>query len=491
MKVDGQQVVGRNPIVEIPARPIPQPTHSAAIARPPSTVSPATVAAASPKPPQTPQDMQAAQRRAMTAALPEPKVQDQKVDLTYGRMSYRVGELVWYNTGITWALGVVVRRWTDRTKPLPVGRRYLLQPLAAPFQPQTQVVIDAEVSMRPWLAWSPPAFCHSRLNLPNPPTFASMDWNALVSGRYGPPDSNMEIVKVDASILAARAIDATYTPFGYLGSQPLPTTKPGANAHFTTHKISWNGIYFGGERIWVGDPVRLRMSTNEGVLVVHQIHESPAPQPTSTTPTSISLIGNIITCSTLASDAVTPDRQHLVPQRMREDLELRNRAAQATGGPESYWRLVTLGHRLELSEIKGRWYESTIMGPIVGQQPSYEACLRSGQTQSVALTFNMRTDVNNSAGNRCESRSLAFGRSVPETTRLVEGMDEPSANELPRAPDQPQQQPQAQQSDFDAQMNDGQGNGLDDFMDLSGMEGGDSMPGFGQEYASQGSNYFQ
>ena len=503
MKVDNQQVVGRNPIVEIPARPPSQTTPNTAFSRPsPSTSSSATVAA-SPKPqtPQTAPSTQAqhlAQRQAMSQAMPAPpKSADQVVDLTYGRMNFRVGELVWYNVGATWALGIISRRWTIRTQPLPSGRRYMIQPLAAPHQPQQQVIVNAESSMRPWLAWSAPAFCHPRLNQGIPPTFNTMDWSALVNGHYG--ESNPDIVKIDASILAARAIDGSYTPFGYISNNTLPISKPGSNPHFTTHRLYWNGIYLGGERIWLGDPVRLRISPNEDVLVVKQIIETPADQPTPATPTKIMLVGDIFSCSTLASDALSAEKLQLLPDRMRQDLEARNRAIQGMGIPKSYWKLLKTGQPAEISEIKGRWYETSLMAPIVNNQASYEDCIRSGQTDSVARSFNMRADMNRSAGTRCEPRPQAFGRAVPDSMRLIEGLEEPPANELLRSVQPPQQQPQAQpqaqqtpiQSEFDAQMaeQDDQGDGIDQYMDLSGMEEHNSMPGFGQEYGSQGS-YF-
>jgi hypothetical protein len=328
-----------------------------------------------------------------------------------------------------------------------------------------------------------------------------------MTGRYGP--STNDIVKVDASILAARAIDATYTPFGPLKSSPVANVQAGATPHHTTHQINWTGVYLGGERIWLGDAVRLRMSTNEDVLVVDQIIERPAqfnPAPghgAAAAPTKVLLTGNIFSCSTLPADAVPADRQHLIPARMRDDLEARNRSIQAIRGPKSYWKLIQSGHAVDLADVKGRWYETSIMRPIVAGQTSYDECVRQGETDSVARSFNPRVEMNRTAGHRFDSRQAAFGRAVPEHTRLMEGLDAPPSSEVPSRP-QPQQPPAAQQhepqqqqipiqSNFDTQMGGqqehGDGSLVDQFMDLDGIEGGNSMPGFGQEYGSQ-ANFF-
>jgi hypothetical protein len=325
-----------------------------------------------------------------------------------------------------------------------------------------------------------------------------MDWNALIRGEYGA--SNNQIAIVDASILAARAIDATYTPFGYINASPFGNTQAAANPSYNTHQISWNGVYLGGERIWLGDPVRLRISTNEDVLVVSQIIERPAqfsnPQQQQLAPTKVLLTGNVFSCSTLAGDAVPADRQHLIPARMREDLEARNKAIQMIRGPKSYWKLMQSGHAVDLSDVKGRWYETSIMAPIVNGQASYDDCVRTGQLDSVARSFNARADMQRTAGKRCDTREAAIGRAAPENTRLIEGVEPPV--EQPQAqpqPPQPQQQPQ-QMSEFEVQMAAAAGGHqehgdalVDQFMDLGGMEG-DSMPGFGQEYGGQGA-YFQ
>ncbi|KIV99610.1 uncharacterized protein PV09_08785 [Verruconis gallopava] len=523
MKVESQkaeQAVNKMPAVEIPARSTAQQLAPATAHSKPATQSITAPAASPPRQQATPQQNpqqrvsqphapqqqapqpQAPQRQLEVATLPTPKDIDQQIDTTYGQFSFRLGELVWFNRGAAWALGVVIRRWMLRNMPPHHSRRYVIQPLSAPFLPQNTVIIEIETAMRPWLAWSPPIFCHQGLNQGPQPTFSTVDWNAVVSGRYGP--SNDEIVIVDASIMAARAIDSTYTPFGYLKSSPITQVQSDAQPHYTTHQMFWNGVYIGGERVWVGDPVRLRASNSEDVLVISQIIERPlqfiSTQPTA--PTKVLLTGNVISCSTLPSDAVTPDRQHLVPQRMREDLEARNKAIQAIGGPKSFWKILQYGQVVDVADVKGRWYETSIMAPIVNQQPNYSDCVRDGQTDSVARSFNGRIDVNRTAGIRHDKRESAFGRAVPEGLRLIEGTEPPTpAMEIAPRTEPPQQQqqlpPQSQphvhhmpmQTEFDTQMSgNDQADGLDQFIDL-GEEETESMTAFGQPYGSQGS-YF-
>jgi hypothetical protein len=177
---------------------------------------------------------------------------------------------------------------------------------------------------------------------------------------------------------------------------------------------------------------------------------------------------------------------------MREDLEARNKGIQAIGGPKSYWKLIQVGQVVDLANIKGRWYETSILAPIVNSQASYDNCVRSGQTDSVARSFNGRVDLGGTAGLRHETREGAFSRAVPADARLVDGIEPPPPAELPKT-EQPQPAPRPQpqqmpmQSDFDTQMG-GQEHSdhlVSEFMNLGDIEG-ESTPSFGQEYASQG-----
>jgi hypothetical protein len=299
---------------------------------------------------------------------------------------------------------------------------------------------------------------------------------------------------IDGSILAARRIDSSYTLFGFVKS--IPATKQDmSNSVSAANEMHWNGVYFGSEKIWVGEPVRLRMSSGEDVLVISDIVERS--QPAFNTPAQstikVTLVGDIYTCSTVPPNSQQPQTdERVIPLRMREDLRARNRASALVNGPTYFWKLMQTRANLDLGDAKGRWYEATIMLPIVNGAQVYANALRTGTIESVERHLNGRTDHSRAIGTRTESREAAFGHAVPTGTRVIEGTDVPQPHELPseHLPQPMQMQysagDTAQADSVMAGVGPEQGGAalVDEFMNLDGMEQ-DPMPGFGQDYGSQ------
>lgn len=436
--------------------------------------------------------------------LPMTKNPDQRVDLEYKSFMYRPGELVWFDRGQAWGLGAILRRWTPREPTAGDAKYfYVVQSLSHPNGYEQPLVKSSHASMRPWLAWSVPKYTSDGLNnLPQPPQYQTADWDGLLRGRYGRGDP-----QVDASIMAAQMIDSTYTPFDKIKM---------VQAEGGIVETHYSGLYLGAEKIWVGDPVRLGLGTGTDILVVHSVVErrQVSAMTSQVISQSCKVVGDIYRLNhdvhhdaQVPTQASTNNNPHR-PQRLTEDLAYRNARSIQKRRMASYWKLIIAQRPVELEYIKGRWYEASLLLPILNKQQFDQAAER-GDIQESTLWMNSRGDCQNSNRPdhlpkiprddiRVETRREAFGRSLPPNAQIENGI---------QPPDMPNTAPQSHKMDVDsaggtaataieidprfetadnisAQQHQPQG-GLDDFMNLDGMDDG-NMPGFGQDYGSQG-----
>lgn len=462
--------------------------------------------------------------------LPKSKNPDQHIDSQYHTFTYRPGEVVWFQRGQAWGLGAVLRRWRTANNQF----HYTVQPLSWPGHYSEAVTKSSDLEMRPWLAWSVPRFTNDALNhLRDPPMYETADWQGMMQKRYGNGD-----LEVDGSILAAKAIDSTYTPF-HLNKVTEP--EPGV-----TEK-HYDAIYLGAEKIWTGDPIRLQIGSGTDIMVVHSIIET-LRSPSSTTntphppPQTCHFLGDLYTLSStphpnpsIPSPASPSNNPHL-PPRMTQDLAHRNARSIPTKNTASFWHLVAPRQRLDLHAAKGRWYEATRILPVL-QPASYAEAARTGSIQEASLWMNSRGDCLNSnrpAGSpklekfnrRRETRLEALGQAVPPHTEIMEGLAPPSSvmgnldpalsgasaagfggerhagqSELqmeidPKfdsASDAEGAKQHAGAGGAGRQAGSGQG-GLEDFMDLGEMDSAEGMQGFGRDYGGggqrQGGGYY-
>ncbi|KAK4574569.1 hypothetical protein LTR86_001410 [Recurvomyces mirabilis] len=432
-------------------------------------------------------------------ALPKPRNADQQLDRRYYNFMYRAGELVWFKRGQAWGLGTVLRRWLQN-QGHPNQYHYLVQPLSYPGHNTSASIKCSDAEFRPWLAWSVPKFTHDGLNhLPLPAHYNSADWQGIAQKRYGHGE-----LEVDASILAAKAVDATYTPFEAIkSSEPEPGTT----------EASYNGIYLGAEQVWVGDPVRLQVGSGTDIMIIHTIIERARGTPAASS-SSLNLIGDIYRLTSVthrpgdnnphvySSTSGQNDNPYL-PPRLIEDLRDRNNHSIAARGTASYWKLTTAKAKIGLNDVKGRWYEASLLLPIL-QQGQYEALSRKGDVQEATLWMNARGDCQNSnkpadqptrpvVNTRKATRQEAFGRAIPSGAEIKFGVQPPLPDNVDPAlqaggagnDDIMQIDPRFDTADYDgrAQGADPAASGLDEFMNLDAAD----MPGFGQDYASQAS----
>ena len=370
-----------------------------------------------------------APQQLIAAHLPQISSFEQKIDLESGKFAFRNGELVWFcREQETWGLAVIVQRWLSHGK-----ANYMVEALSYPNGYVAPKAIDIESDVRPFLAWSPPDYINESLRQPTV-TFDNADWPRLAGTALASGLVDNQLL-IDASILAARKIEGSYTLL-----EPGLVLKNEINVQIRR----WNGMYLGAERIWVGDPVRIRAGV-EDVFVVHQILERITSGTGYFTNTTVTLMGERWTTREVAPGRALPPVQANIPMRMSKDIEYRNAFAAAARQPQVYWELLDKNKTFELANVRGRWYESSMLLPILDPPAVFAANKAAGRVGSSNPRLNHRGEsIGSSRENvRKMNREDAFVRAVPAATRIVTGtIDPPPGNEIQQPPQQAQAQPQ-------------------------------------------------
>lgn len=391
--------------------PIRRPSTGTPVAQSPVT-QPATPTASLPNTPQI-----KAPPRIEPTPLPQPRSLDQQIDGQYGKFVARPGEVVWFRrAGGAFGLGLVIRRWTSANGTN--NGMYSVQPLSYPGHNPAQEVVEAGGDVKPWLAWSVPSCTFEYLRQNPQITYRQANWKVLVSGQWeGHPE-------VDASILAAKSIDVTYTPF-----ERLKTISNNG-----VEERHWNGIFYGAEKIWRGEPVRLRFGLGSDILVISEIIEKVSP--VSNNPLNVSsrveLRGDVYSYATLPAPnpkaPPTPPPDDHVPMRMREDMHWRNQTLLRSANELCYWKLISANQRVALEDLKGRWYEISVLF----QDFFYESVRKKeGGNGSWMNARGDATGMSTEPGAPQPDRLAAFGEAIPGQLRLVDGLDPPSDHEKP------------------------------------------------------------
>lgn len=363
-------------------------------------------------------------------AAPSTQSLEQQFDSQAGSpYLYRPGELVWWENDPSnnWRLGVISRRGLINNKP-----RYLVQPLSNPLQVQPHRIKDKESSLRPWLAWSLP---ETTIPLLQHKHYDEIPWDRVVRGEFDQGQPGREYV-VDGSILAARVIDASYSLFE---RNERALAGPG--------EVHYNGMFLGGEKVWVGEPVRIKAPSVSGhmpeivVLIISKLIER-----TTGAASAVTVIGDVYKWVEMPtpyrSRAEWPTPQ--LPPRMVSDLRFRNEVADmAKTGIWYEWRLLEPQAKKTLSEIKGRWYETQALLPILSGEQKFRQDAAAGKLLDANEWMNSRRDNNIVAEQRRKNRADTFGRAVPGDFKVSRGLDGEPAEDL--FPDQMQPGLQGQQ----------------------------------------------
>ena len=329
------------------------------------------------------------------------------MDSRYRRYIYRIGELVWFNRGTAWGLALVVKRDSIRENQQQGAgyrARFLVQPLSHPLAHPEPKLMASDDAIRPWLAWSAPGPTH-RLLAGKP--YSGVDWKAVLDGQFGQGDA-----EVDGSILAAKQIDDSFS-----------LLSPLANNTLTTGERTYLALFLGGEKLYVGEPVRLRINQGQDIIVIHEIIEKLKPNSTNIHLASVHVVGDIYRLVTVPYDPA--NSKHInnpqLPARMRADLDFRNSVTTPTKRQHSYWKLLQASARLTIADLKGRWYESSLLLPILRTNQVFASEIQRGEITDVGDWINGRGDANAAAGKtgtRYRERLEAVGKAVPAGVKL-------------------------------------------------------------------------
>jgi hypothetical protein len=124
------------------------------------------------------------------------------------------------------------------------------------------------------------------------------------------------------------------------------------------------------------------------------------------------------------------------------------------------WRLLEPAARKGLADIKGRWYETRTLLPILRSPEKFQEDVNKGRTSDSGEFMNGRRDNNQVPEQRKKNRRETLGQAVPLNFKVSRGLDGPPADDVfPDDPSlaqvqQPQQQQQqrTQQGTFDGDM---------------------------------------
>ena len=462
-----------NPVVIVPKRQMPVENIQKSVNKPVPSPSPAL----------TPAPRMATSSVATPSPLAAARSYEQDQDAHYSKYLFRPGELVWFNRGNAWGLSIIVKRTLFKDQRQMDRPKYLVQPLSHPFDHPPSKVILQEDLLRPWLAWSAPSPTHQSLGAAGL-TYNTIDWKAVIGGRYGNGDA-----EVDGSIFAAKAIDDSFTLIEPLSNNTATTV--------TTGERFYNGIYLGGEKVWVSEPIRLRLGNGQDIMIVHHIVERLKPGSTNAASAMIQFVGDVYRFTTVnyTPGFEAPDSRHL-PSRFKQDLDCRNRATISIKRTVSYWKLVQAAARLGIAEVKGRWYESSVLLPILRGAQDFTNDLRCGEINDVGQWMNGRGDSSGVSvpkpGTRHFDRLEAFGKAVPQGTRISKGLDGPKEENIfpvePAPPAPPQvalteEQRQPIHQGIQQGVSDGD---IAEFMDLDRLE-----DRYVQQYVENGGLFFE
>ena len=379
---------------------------------------------------------------------PTPPVQatnsEQVLDSQPNKFMFRPGEVVWYqrNSDRGGAVGLAVVTARELLKDLNRTSRaaYNVQPLSHPFHHPPAVLVRDEQHLKPWLAFSPPENFHESLRKINI-SFQEIPWRQILDGVYGEGDT-----EADGSIFAAKTADASYTPFDVVSQTPTET--------------KYNGVFLGGEKIWRGEALRLKQGNGKDIIILSEIVEKPTASASSgglqqqqqqqqQPAVELSFVGDIYSYRSNPHPSKQMPRNTYLPARVQQDLEFRNSASMARGKGGNYWKFLAPLARLSIADIKGRWYESRNMIPILHGPDALAQAVREGEVEDIGDSLNSRGDSSAIVApdkRRRATRLDAFGLAVPQGT-VFGGSITPQVPQQVgmQAPIQQPQQPQQQQ----------------------------------------------
>ena len=298
---------------------------------------------------------------------------------------FRTGELVWFQNGNTWRLGIVASAQ---------ARGYELLPIGHSMVPQSNVAkLDGD--MRPFLAFSVPPV--SILELQNK-HFDNVAWDAMFRAT-GMDTNKRDLLVLDASKMAAIRIDGSYSMW-----TPLPEESGGkTTAHY--------GCFLGAERIEIGDCLRVKdhpdlNASGEPVLLgLRNIFTSVDY------PGAVFFGGHLYMAVQPGMRPANLVAEENLPVGLRDENQWR---AQINPARPQQWTIIKEKVVLKEDSIRGRWYPVQRLMPIL-DPVGYQAAVSKKQPETLHAHVNSRMED----AVRRVSRLDTIRHIVPHNARLA------------------------------------------------------------------------
>lgn len=378
---------------------------------------------------------------------------------------YRPGELVWIDRfpnddSRPPVLALITGRSTSFALPGEPDRTYEVMFLGAnnPLDEQGRAEVTTnheDGKILPFLA------------LPAPEIKDRALLQALGSGNINEHDWKLFQYSPDARIaLCAQRVDRSYLLDTKL---PIQGTYSFQDRNFDLYKSLW----FGAERIWPGDVLRVRSFNNvmntksNDVMVVTHIKETwennyrdhsvvhfPGDSPTDPDPNEppapsiLSVVGDIWELQQVPNHPFTT--QTSLPEPLHNELKRMNSEFAGRGGRPGYRRVLKNRHfPLPLTSVLGRWYPFSILFELYDEKLERDVLQRRSIDPPFASQFLFPRgkcivpgqDGRDGLGRRLTGFDLleSYRAAVPQTTRLrpYEGsVYDPQDTGLPMCDDQ-------------------------------------------------------
>ena len=311
----------------------------------------------------------------------------------HGALLFRAGELVWYQTGQAWRLGIISP---------PTASEYHLLPLGHALVTPNQSITKGDADIRPYQTFMLPAIDTPELK--DVHAFDKAPWDPL----FRSTNDHQRLV-LDASKLAAANIDASYSLWNAMSQDPNADPFP------------YFGCFLGAERLEVGDCLRIKQDPAAsipdgavmGLRLIFTRREYPG---------AVFFRGNVYL-------RITPEQQGgpLVPHDQLPVALQHEAAWRKQAGRPARW--ILLGEDVTLPEraIGGRFYPTHKILPILNPAVFNDAVAR-GAIDQLQVYLNDRLDNAPLYFGRRPSRAETLGLALPQGAGVAL---EPAIREAP------------------------------------------------------------
>ncbi|KAI6748609.1 hypothetical protein HG530_015382 [Fusarium avenaceum] len=298
---------------------------------------------------------------------------------------FRSGELVWYQNGNTWRLGVIASSTNGQHEVMPIGHGIV----------QQSNVTKTDGDMRPFYAFTVPPVTLPELKEKE---YDGVSWESLFQGAA---DGNRrEMLALDASKMAAVKIDYSYSLWSKLSEDPR------------ARSVTYYGCFFGAERVEIGDAMRLRslpadlnVPAETGVLGLRFIFTMKE------FPGAVFFRGHLY--QLVSEDQPNIVRDEHLPIAMRSESQWRH----SVGAQRWRYALVKENVVFKEQSIRGRFYPTHRLMPILNPA-EFQSSVAQRRVDDQYAHLNNRMDGTGRYLGRKINRLDTLGASVAHSARI-------------------------------------------------------------------------